>query len=69
MVRKPGIEYLGAFYHVITQCNRNQVIFKDNEDRRVFLRKLLDYKEKYRFILYAYILKTQKSKWRMEVSE
>ena len=56
MARKPGIEYPGAFYHVITQCNRNQVIFKDNEDRRVFLRKLLDYKEKYRFILYAYIL-------------
>ena len=56
MARKPRIEYLGAFYHVITRGNRKQVIFKDNKDRLRFLQKLLEYKERYGFILYGYTL-------------
>jgi len=56
MARKSRIEYPGAFYHVMTRGNRKQVVFKDDKDRLKFLRKLLEYKEKYGFALYAYIL-------------
>ena len=56
MARKPRIEYPGAFYHVITRGNRRAAIFKDNKDRERFLQKLLEYKERYDFVLYAYTL-------------
>jgi len=56
MARKPRIEYPGAFYHVMTRGNRRGAIFKDDKDRLRFLRKLLEYKKRYGFILYAYIL-------------
>ncbi len=56
MARKPRIEYPGAFYHVITRGNRKAAIFKDDKDRGRFLQKLLEYKERYGFILYAYTL-------------
>ena len=56
MARKPRIEYSGAFYHVITRGNRKETIFFDAEDREKFLDKLLEYKKRYNFILYAYTL-------------
>ena len=56
MARKPRIEYPGAFYHIIARGNRKIAIFKDDKDRLRFLQKLLEYKERYGFILYAYIL-------------
>ena len=56
MARKPRVEYPGAFYHVMTRGNRKEAIFKDDKDRLRFLRKVLEYKERYGFILYAYIL-------------
>jgi putative transposase len=56
MARKPRIEYPGAFYHVISRGNRKQTIFKDDKDRKRVLQKLLEYKETYSFILYAYTL-------------
>lgn len=56
MARKPRIEYPGAFYHVITRGNRKAVIFNDDKDRERFLQKLLEYKKRYSFIIYAYTL-------------
>jgi len=56
MARRVRVEYPGAFYHVMTRGNRKETIFKDDKDRLRFLRKLLEYKEKYGFALYAYIL-------------
>jgi len=56
MARKPRIEYPGAFYHVMTRGNRKEAIFKDDRDRLRFLQKLVEYKEKYGFVLYAYTL-------------
>jgi len=56
MARKPRIEYSGALYHVITRGNRKETIFFDNVDRGKFLDKLLEYKERYNFIVYAYSL-------------
>jgi putative transposase len=56
MARKPRIEFPGAFYHVMARGNRKQAIFKDDSDRERFLQKLLDYKHRYAFLLYAYTL-------------
>ncbi len=56
MARKARVEYPGAFYHVMTRGNQKGSIFKDDKDRLRFLQKLIEYKEKYGFSLYAYIL-------------
>jgi len=56
MGRKPRIEYPGAFYHAYARGNRRLSIFKDDGDRKRFLQKLGEYKERYRFSLYAYTL-------------
>jgi len=56
MARKSRIEYPGAFYHVMARGNHRESIFRDDPDRERFLKKLLEYKERYGFILYAYTL-------------
>ncbi|MDO9575456.1 MAG: transposase [bacterium] len=56
MARKSRIEYPGAFYHVMARGNHRESIFRDDHDRERFLKKLLEYKERYGFILYAYTL-------------
>jgi REP element-mobilizing transposase RayT len=56
MARKPRIEFEGAFYHVIARGNQRQQIFKDKEDYGRYLRILADYKVKYDYSLYAYVL-------------
>lgn len=56
MGRKPRLEYPGAFYHVFARGNRKQPIFKADEDRKRFLKRLGEYKERHGFALYAYTL-------------
>jgi REP element-mobilizing transposase RayT len=56
MARKPRIEYEGALYHVITRGNQRQRVFKDIEDYRRYLKILADYKVRYKYALYAYVL-------------
>lgn len=56
MARKPRIEYNGAFYHVITRGNQRQKIFKDKLDCTKYLKVLSDYKDRYKYFLYAYVL-------------
>ncbi len=56
MSRKPRIEFEGAFYHVITRGNQRQGIFKDREDYLRYLEILNDYKSRYKYFLYAYVL-------------
>jgi putative transposase len=56
MARKPRIEYPGALYHVLTRGNRKLGIFNDDGDRKRFLQKIKDYKERYCFVVYAYTL-------------
>jgi REP element-mobilizing transposase RayT len=56
MARKPRIEYAGAFYHVITRGNQRQRIFKTEKDYAKYLGILTDYKNRYKYILYAYVL-------------
>jgi len=56
MARKPRIEFEGALYHVITRGNQRQEIFRGTEDYERYLRILGDYKTRYEFALYAYVL-------------
>ena len=56
MSRKPRIEYSGAFYHVITRGNQRQKIFIDKKDFVRYLAILGDYKDRYKYLLYAYVL-------------
>jgi REP element-mobilizing transposase RayT len=56
MARKPRIEFEGALYHVITRGNQRQQIFKGTDDYERYLRIIGDYKDRYDFVLYAYVL-------------
>jgi REP element-mobilizing transposase RayT len=56
MARKPRIEFEGAFYHVIVRGNQRQKIFKASNDYLKYLYTLSDYKKRYKFLLYAYVL-------------
>jgi len=42
MPRPPRIEYPGAIYHLISCGDRREPIFRDDQDRRAFLRTLDD---------------------------
>ena len=56
MARKPRIHFPGALYHVIARGNRRQRIFREDSDYELYLQFLEEYKERYRFTLYAYAL-------------
>src|SRR4030042_5678109 len=56
MARKPRIECEGAFYHVITRGNQRQKVFKDRDDFLKYLEILSNYKNRYKYFLYAYML-------------
>ena len=56
MPRKPRIEFDGAFYHVIVRGNQKQKIFRQPSDRQRYLQTISQYKTRYRFHLYAYVL-------------
>jgi putative transposase len=56
MARKPRVEYPGAFYHVIVRGNQRQVIFRSDTDRKYYLERLDEYRRRYGFKVYAYVL-------------
>lgn len=56
MARKPRVEYAGAFYHVICRGNQRQAIFRSDADRKHYLERLEQYRERYGFKVYAYVL-------------
>jgi putative transposase len=56
MARKPRIEYPGALNHVIARGNQRRDIFCDDADRVRYLTRLKEYKSRYEFLLYAYVL-------------
>ena len=56
MARKPRVEFEGAFYHVIVRGNQRQTIFRDDEDRLYYLKRVEHYRQRYRFSIYAYVL-------------
>jgi REP element-mobilizing transposase RayT len=52
------VEYPGAFYHVICRGNQRQVVFRSDEDRQFYLRGLEQYRQRFGFTVYAYVLMT-----------
>ena len=56
MPRKPRVEYCGAFYHVITRGIQRQNLFHNNQDREFYLDRLEQYRKRYGFTIYAYVL-------------
>jgi putative transposase len=56
MARKPRVEFAGAFYHVICRGNQRQVIFRSDADRKYYLELLEQYRQRYSFKVYAYVL-------------
>jgi len=56
MARKPRIEFEGGFYHVIIRGNQRQKVFLEEKDFLKYLEFLSDYKDRYGFWIYAYVL-------------
>ena len=56
MARKPRIEFEGGFYHVIIRGNQRQKVFLEEKDFLKYLEFLNDYKDRYGFWIYAYVL-------------
>jgi len=56
MARPLRIEYDGAVYHVTSRGNERKNIFKDDEDRLLFLDTLKKVNEKYNWLCHAYCL-------------
>ncbi len=58
MARKQRIHYPGALYHVIARGNAGQQVFRQAEDYQAYIDLLRQYKQRYSFHLYAYVLMT-----------
>ncbi len=69
MARKPRIHFPGAFYHVIARGNRRQKIFLEDADYELYLQFLKEYKARFRFFLYAYILMPDHLHFLVEVND
>jgi REP element-mobilizing transposase RayT len=56
MARPLRIQYDGALYHVTSRGNARKAIYRDDEDRRIFLETLLKVTKRYNWICHAYCL-------------
>ncbi len=56
MSRPPRIEYEGALYHVMCRGDRQEAIFKDDKDRRMFLETLGETCGRSGFVIHSYVL-------------
>jgi putative transposase len=69
MARKPRIEFEGALYHVITRGNQRQEVFRCAEDYVRYLKILAEYKNRYHYALYGYVLMGNHVHLLMETNE
>ena len=56
MSRPIRLEFSGAVYHVVARGNEQRDVFRDDDDRDLYLRRLAHYQARFRFRLYAYCL-------------
>jgi REP element-mobilizing transposase RayT len=56
MARRPRVHYEGAIYHVIARGNNRERVFETEEEKGKYLEILADYKKRYDFQLYAYVI-------------
>jgi len=69
VARRPRIHYPGGLYHVIARGNRGLKVFRRDQDYRLYLKFLEEYKERYGFLLYAYVLMPTHTHLLIEVEE
>lgn len=58
MARKPRVEFIGAFYHVVARGNRRETLFHDAKDAAAYLTRLERYRQRDGLTCYAYVLMT-----------
>ena len=58
MARQARIEFEGAFHHVMSRGNDDIFIFRDDEDRRLFIELLAEEVIRSRWVLHDYCLMT-----------
>src|SRR5256885_17235853 len=56
MARPLRLEYPGALYHLTSRGNAKEEIFRDNDDRDIFLKVLGSTVTHFGFVLYPYCL-------------
>ncbi len=56
MARPLRIEYPGAVYHVTSRGNEKKAVFKDDQDRELFLKILAEVNKRYHWFCHAYCL-------------
>ncbi|MBN4053225.1 transposase [bacterium AH-315-L15] len=56
MARPLRIEYPGAIYHVTSRGNDRKPIFKEEEDRHIFLEVLRKVNQRFHWLCHAYCL-------------
>jgi len=56
VARRPRVHFPNALYHVIARGNQRQDLFLDQKDFQTYLSLLSEYKTRYLFHLYAYVL-------------
>jgi REP element-mobilizing transposase RayT len=56
MARSWRIEYDGALYHVLSRGNEKKDIFRDDDDRALFLATVGEMSERYEMDIFAYVL-------------
>ena len=56
MSRAPRVEIAGGIYHVIARGNERREIFRDDGDRRLYLARLAECRDRYEFGILAYCL-------------
>jgi REP element-mobilizing transposase RayT len=56
MSRAWRIEYEGALYHLLSRGNQGNDIFKDNQDRKIFLDTVGEMSERFEVEIFAYVL-------------
>ncbi len=56
MSRPWRIEYEGALYHLLSRGNEGKDIFKNDRDRKIFLKTVGEMSERFAMSVYAYVL-------------
>jgi putative transposase len=56
MARQWRIEFKGGIYHILSRGNQRQIIFRDDQDREMFIDLLGDASIRFSIEIYAYVL-------------
>ena len=54
--RKPRLEYPGGVYHIIQRGNNREYIFGNDHDKRFIIDLIKEYRDKFKFDLYGYVI-------------